>query len=638
MKFSTKPIAVVILLIIAIVLGILQWLSTGISGETDSITHYQIARYAFQHPEYFLSHWGKPLFTILSSPMAQFGYTGAIAFNLICGLLSAWLAYLVAKRLEYPHAWVAIIFTIFTPVYLFIMYTSLTEILFSLVLVLAIYFFISKRFIWSAVIISLIPFARTEGMMFVILFIPALIWMKQYKALPFLFTGFVVFSIAGWPFYHDLLWFFTQMPYGSGGSELYGSGSFWFYFGKLDEIIEKPLLILGITGLLYYMVNLRKGFKNPRDIKSVTIYFLIIPSLFGFIIAQSFLWWQGMMGVLASTRFMACVLPLSAIIALAGFEWVMEKAKAVKILYFGIGLFILLLVVRKPFTYNQLPMHTSVNFAVMENLTDWLKNSPYSDRKAFYTDPMFPFYKNIDPFDQQKCFKIYDYKNTDPAPMLKPGELLIWDAQFASFEGHLPFDSLIKNNNLRLINIFTPKESFTVIGGEKYKLAIFMKAPRDTTKVVYKQFYFNDFESNIPENQLKNITAAFYNSGKQSIVLTPDNLYTPAAWGKLKGLPGIGNIYLRASAHILNPSLSEKGQIILVISTEDMSQKVYKYVTAKDSDTKYNPGEWFNLSFTDVIERDTPVDGSYKVYVWYTGKNKIYVDDLKLEWMPLGFE
>ena len=96
MKFINKNIESIVLLLIAALLIALQWLSTGIDGETDSITHYQIARYAFKYPHFFLDTWGKPLFTILSSPLAQFGYSGAVLFNLICGLLSAWLAYLIA--------------------------------------------------------------------------------------------------------------------------------------------------------------------------------------------------------------------------------------------------------------------------------------------------------------------------------------------------------------------------------------------------------------------------------------------------------------------------------------------------------------------------------------------------------------
>lgn len=638
MKISTKAIAPVIVLITAIVLVIFQMLSSGFNGETDSITHYQIARYAFKYPPLFLNHWGKPLFTILSSPFAQFGYNGAIVFNLLCGLLSAWFAYLIAKRLEYRHAWVAIIFTIFTPVYLFIMYTSLTEILFSLVLISSIYLFISKRFIWSAIVISLIPFVRTEGMMYIVLFVPVLIWMKQYKSLPFLLTGFVLYSAAGWPVHHDLLWFFTKMPYSSTGSELYGSGSFWFYFRNMDFILNYPLIIMSVTGLIYSAINLKTDRKSLNEIKSVTLYFLIIPAVFGFILAQSFLWWQGLMGVLSSTRFIACVLPLVAIISLTGFEWVMEKAKIRKWLYFVMGAFIITLVIYKPFTYNRVPMKTGLNFAVMEQLTNWLKNSKYSERRAFYTDPMFPFYMDKDPFDPNECFKMYSYENVNPANLMKSGELLIWDAQFAGYEGKLPFNSLMKNDNLRLLTVFTPFENFTIIGGENYKLAVFMKAPRDTTQVVSKQFFYNDFENILNEDYQKHVSTLKSSSGKQSIELTPDFMYSPAADGKLESLPGTSTISLKASARIFNPSTNEKGKILLVLSIDNAEHKVYKYITAKDSDLKSNAGEWFELSLTDVIDRNTPPDGNYRVYVWYTGKKNIFVDDLKLEWTPLGSE
>ncbi len=637
MKFTNKTLAPFVLLLLALVLIIVQWLSTGVNGDTDSVTHFQIARYAFTYPAFFLNHWGKPLFTILSAPLAQFGYTGAIAFNLICGLLSAWFAYLICKRLEYRHAWAALVFTIFTPGYLLIMYSSLTEILFSLVLITSIYLFSSKRFIWSAILISLIPFARTEGVMYIALFIPALLWMKQYKALPFLLSGFAVFSIAGWPVYHDLLWFFTKMPYTVSSSALYGKGSFWYYFGMMDRLINYPLLILGITGLVGILLRLRSEIKNLRDIKTATLYILVIPAFFGFILAQSYLWWKGL-GVLASDRFMACVLPLSAIMALAGFDRIMEKAKSSKVLYYVLGVFIIAIVAYKPFSDKRLPMKTGINFVVMEQLADWLKTTPYSGRMAYYSDPMFPFYMDINPFDTQRCFKIYSYEHTDPASILKPGELLIWDAQFAGFEGHLPFDSLMKNNKLRLLNVFTPVESFTIIGGAKYKLAVFMKADRDTTRSVYKQFYFNGYESSLTDKQRKQVSTEYVSGGKQSIMMTPDYVYGPTAEGSLKSLPGFSSISLRASVRILVPTAADKGQVLLVMSIEDQDHKVYKYGVAKDSETSYKPGEWFDLVLTDIVNHGTPADGTYKIYVWYTGKNKIYIDDLKLEYLPVGYE
>ena len=75
-----------------------------------------------------------------------------------------------------------------------------------------------------------------------------------------------------------------------------------------------------------------------------------------------------------------------------------------------------------------------------------------------------------------------------------------------------------------------------------------------------------------------------------------------------------------------------------MLSVDDAENKVYKYITAKDSEVKSATGEWFELSLTDVIDRSTPADGNYKVYVWYNGKNRIYIDDLSLEWMPVGYE
>ena len=115
-------------------------------------------------------------------------------------------------------------------------------------------------------------------------------------------------------------------------------------------------------------------------------------------------------------------------------------------------------------------------------------------------------------------------------------------------------------------------------------------------------------------------------------------LFNKALEGKLKNLPGCSNISLKASVRILSTTAADKGQVILVMSVDDPQHKVYKYVIAKDSEITYKPGDWFELSCTDVIDRIVPADGNYKVYVWYTGKGRIFVDDLKLEYMPVGYE
>ena len=220
--------------------------------------------------------------------------------------------------------------------------------------------------------------------------------------------------------------------------------------------------------------------------------------------------------------------------------------------------------------------------------------------------------------------------------------LLHWDsmtkeAYFGIFlRQHVPtgYDKMIKKPDYK--NALKGVKEYS--GNEQSKSPGLMKANGNTNKSIYQQFYFNDFESGLSERQKKQITNNFWHSGKQSILLSPDNIFSPAAEDQLKYLPDTCKISLRASVWILNPSRTERGEIMLVVSINDAENKPYRYDVARDSATDYKPDEWFELTWTEVVDRNIPVNGTYKIYVWYTGKNKIYVDDLKLEYMPVGYQ
>lgn len=186
-----------------------------------------------------------------------------------------------------------------------------------------------------------------------------------------------------------------------------------------------------------------------------------------------------------------------------------------------------------------------------------------------------------------------------------------------------------------MLGLFNPVDSFKIIGGGNYQLALFMKAPRDTNRTIYRPFYLNNFEHGLSEKHIHQVSADFSKSGKNSILLTPENIYSPSAEDSLKHLPDTCKISVRASVQILNPSTVEKGQILLVLSTDDAQRKVFAYHAVRDSEVSYQSGEWFQLTLTGIIDPGTPADGTYKAYVWYKGKNKIYVDDLKLEFLPV---
>jgi hypothetical protein len=282
-KLKEQTWAIIILLFSFIYLFLLSYFSKGLYGDSDSIAHYHLARFAFKYPYHFIHHWGKPLYTTLCAPFAQFGFQGAMTFNILCGLLTAWFVYRITTELKFRNALMVIPFSLLAPVYMVTMMTGLTEILFGLVLVAGIYFFIKEKSILSAVIISFIPYARTEGLMFLFIFFLAFIVKRKFKAIPFLLTGFVIYSIAGYSYYEDIFWFFTKMPYGEEGSKLYGSGSFFYYLGKFDITMGWPLLVLAILGLFSFVLQLFRDDKPSFSYSWITKYYLLTGSFFAFL-------------------------------------------------------------------------------------------------------------------------------------------------------------------------------------------------------------------------------------------------------------------------------------------------------------------------------------------------------------------
>jgi hypothetical protein len=78
--------------------------SDGLGYGGDSFSHYLISRYSWRHPELFLDGWGKPFFTLVSSPFTQLGWPGMIAFNAVTGVLTAHVTYLYCRRLGMPYS------------------------------------------------------------------------------------------------------------------------------------------------------------------------------------------------------------------------------------------------------------------------------------------------------------------------------------------------------------------------------------------------------------------------------------------------------------------------------------------------------------------------------------------------------
>lgn len=626
--------AFIILVLCFIYLFTISLISEGLYGDTDSIAHYQLARFAFKHPSLFFDHWGKPLFTMLSAPFAQFGLQGSILFNILCGLLSAWLIYRIAREFNFKYAILAIPFSLFAPIYMVTLFTSLTEILFSLVLVSSVYFFLKQKFILSALIISFIPFARTEGMMFLVIFLLAFLLLGKFRAIPFLLAGFIIYSLGGYFVYHKIFWFFTEMPYSEKGSEIYGRGSFWFYIERFHQLLGLPLTILAVTGLIWLGILLFRNKKPSLTPAWLTEYFLIPASIFGFILAHSFLWWKGLMGVLSSPRFMACIMPLCGFLAVVGFNFLIPylgEKKALKKLFVFATIAVILYV---PYSLYEIPARLASNSEVMKAAAGKLMKIGYRNKQLLYFDPKLAFYLHDDPFYRSKAnIGVPDRLKQDFG--MADSSFLVWDTHFAEYENKISLNSMLTNPNFRFIDGFKPEKEFKFRTGQNYMAIIFQKVSLHYPANMWVRVDSLDFETADTQQNMDHLTDSLAYTGLKSNQVGGGWEFCNSIKKELKDIPVSRKVLFRARIKAWITEKAEPDKLFLVLEVHDAGNKQLRYVSIAASYFKPEPGKWFQMSLVTPLQTDFPDNGSLIVYAWYPGKDKIFVDDLVLEYIPV---
>lgn len=453
----------------------------GFYGGADNIAHYRISRYAFDYPHLFLDHWGKPLFTLLSAPFSQFGFTGIKIFNVLAGMLTALLSYMIAKKLEMKNALMVLFFILFAPIYFILLPGGLTEPLFSLVLVLAIYLFLDHRFVWSAIVVSFLPFTRTEGFIILPLFFLALLHSRRYFTVLLLSTGFVVYSLIGSLHYGDLFWLVNQNPY-KGAGDIYGSGELLHFMKSAGKITGIPLAILLITGTVFLIIEYI-GQKIPSERRRVSNFLLLVAgSFFLYLAAHSYVWWKGLGGSLGLIRVMAGVIPMAALLALKGYNSITYLLRFPVFLKSIFSLALLALII-----YNPLKKYWDMDLNEDEKLVgkaaEWFKGSEYSDAKLYYYHLYFIHYLERDPFDREISFEKVPSGEV-PSQNISEGSIIQWDSHFGPNEGRMPLEKLLNDPGLELLKEFKPAHTLKTYKGDDFKVYLFAKIDEPEQQLV----------------------------------------------------------------------------------------------------------------------------------------------------------
>jgi hypothetical protein len=453
---TSDRITLLLLILSATVLSALAYLSTGSYGGEDSFMHYLFARYAPIHPHLYLDHWAKPLFTLMASPFAWFGgFTGIRIFNILCGLMTAWSGYQIAKHAGWHFAWLAAPMILFNALFFVSMLSGLTEPLFACLLMISIHLYLKDKHVWASVILSFLPFVRSEGNLMFPLFILALSLDKKWKYIPLLACGSIFMSIGGGLLKGDYFWIITENPY-QGAAHIYGSGSFFHFFRANREMLGVPQSILIVAGLMVWIYHLLQS-SEMRKMQSLKIYVLVGGSCLIYILAHSWFWSQGIYGSFGLIRVMAAVVPLSSLIAVYGLQFVLQKTTGFRWVSGSLLALVMYFVVYDPFFQYRFPYPLDQNQDIMHLTANWYKHSDY--KRVFTDHPYFCYAAGIDYFDPEQRLSAHRVFSESP----KVGDILIWESHLAKNEGGVSEHQLSEAFSLQRIGILGRNEDFRAV-------------------------------------------------------------------------------------------------------------------------------------------------------------------------------
>lgn len=456
-KSSDQQVFKILLIVYVMAMLLVVFLADGTGDEGDSVMHYLFAKTASQYPQHFLDHWAKPLYVLIAFPFAQFGFIGIKIMNLMFGMGSFILVYQISEELAIKPSWLPSLFLASIPMFNFYMMSGLTENMFSFVLILGIYLLLKKKYVSGVVLLSFLPFIRSEGILILIVIAFFLTYRHKFYLIPFLLTGHVVYGIAGSFIYKSVWWVFTKMTYGTWTSA-YGKGEWVHFFNKMPEIAGRPTAIVFYASLVFTLIQTVQFLSNKLQKQETDSLILFNGCMLIYFTAHTFFWALGIFNSGGILRVMVSIMPLIAIVNTRTIQYFLSFIFPENVRR-NLYILIIAIIVIYPFTNFEFAYHWKRDFQLKadqyaeKDLKQWLEiNYPnYKSYTLYYETCYLSELLNVDWFDIKQHKRLLDSFEKNE---FKKGELIVWDDWFAVVEGHIELAKLETDSRFEKLHQF----------------------------------------------------------------------------------------------------------------------------------------------------------------------------------------
>jgi hypothetical protein len=266
----------------------------------------------------------------------------------------------------------------------------------------------------------------------------------------------------------------------------YGSGSFFHFF-----IWAIPVFGIGFLFLLkstwlnaHTMVNrLKIDWKSSSVsedsknfiLKHQVIFWLVLGSFWGYFMAHTVLWWQGMWASLGLLRVMFVVAVPMVLLALIELNKFLDNRpltgswKTIHV--------IIVLLCGTAFGTNTLilgavgaPVEYGIEESVLNAMKGWMKAEGVTTQGCVFAGHSYvSLALDRDPFDYTKMNQLRAFKYA------QKGDLIVWDGHYGPNEENTPIEMMERDTTLTFLKEFRPVKEYRPLNDMPFYVRLYRK-------------------------------------------------------------------------------------------------------------------------------------------------------------------